>query len=840
MRLLKLSRQPAFMVPKDGGKSAFWVGLTVDEEREKLIKESKDRENDGGLSDKKFVNSVKELIELIEMLGIEKIEKEISCLNREVKERKNTEDKKKWVLEELEKTLAKRISLDGGSFDLHERFVKLEKISPDGNKIFENKWLKWQVILTLLTSSIIFSSIIFSLGFSVVNIIFSIFVFYLSTIGGKIFWGNLFAFVSKEPKKVLKKAPYRRKFCSNEISSVVPLPLPPLIIVIPFKDCSNKIALETLQRALREREDYQQWGGRCQIIAIDDDINLENKIEGKVLNVEKLEGEIKERVKFYRENKIAFVVTSKGIDRKGKFGKPIAMNYMRKIAEEYERIKTRENFSELREDLVRKIIEERGYFEGDLSFPEEGIILLLDKDTYLSVGVSKFIMNEFLKEKRLAYLQCHCCPYNIDENYFAKIVGFLTKVYYDMAFPLSTFYGSVVPLVGHAAYLRKEFFQWNEKRVSEDLSLEIDLVQKGFYGRYIDLPPHLTFYEYVSNNWEEEVMHTHRYVYGAMQFFFNPPNEWIRKGILTSQIKNFLKSSSLPWYVKIDLIWYLTGLFSHTLLWSMLFLITPFAPIHIAGIVFPQITFTGLGTLVYLIHKKEKKEEEKIKEYLKCTTFFGFSVISQSWYGVKGVFDFLLNRKPKFRSSLAGEELKKLSLKQAIWEEKSLILRNLGEIGIFGTLLYISPLTISNLAIFSFTFWVLGNYFMWPYLLNPTLMGALREKISNSFSFFSPSIRGLRQASLSPGGAASIYENRIRPGSNFLSEAGDLSVAGGARPAGRDNEIDKNRQDRENDGGKPEYSEYIGKYRKIAKDKGIDSLIGVCDLNDSREVTSQE
>ncbi|MCD6228731.1 MAG: hypothetical protein J7K17_04580, partial [Candidatus Omnitrophica bacterium] len=42
------------------------------------------------------------------------------------------------------------------------------------------------------------------------------------------------------------------------------------------------------------------------------------------------------------------------------------------------------------------------------------------------------------------------------------------------------------------------------------------------------------------------------------------------------------------------------------------------------------------------------------------------------------------------------------------------------------------------------------------------------------------------------------------------------------------------------DGGKPEYSEYIGKYRKIAKDKGIDSLIGVCDLNDSREVTSQE
>ncbi|RKY30527.1 MAG: hypothetical protein DRP68_06000, partial [Candidatus Omnitrophota bacterium] len=42
--LLKLSRQPAFVVSKDGGNSAFWVGLTIDEEREEFVKESEDRE----------------------------------------------------------------------------------------------------------------------------------------------------------------------------------------------------------------------------------------------------------------------------------------------------------------------------------------------------------------------------------------------------------------------------------------------------------------------------------------------------------------------------------------------------------------------------------------------------------------------------------------------------------------------------------------------------------------------------------------------------------------------------------------------------------------------------
>ncbi|RKY42481.1 MAG: phosphoglycerate kinase, partial [Candidatus Omnitrophota bacterium] len=41
------------------------------------------------------------------------------------------------------------------------------------------------------------------------------------------------------------------------------------------------------------------------------------------------------------------------------------------------------------------------------------------------------------------------------------------------------------------------------------------------------------------------------------------------------------------------------------------------------------------------------------------------------------------------------------------------------------------------------------------------------------------------------------------------------------------------------DGGKPEYSKYIRNSREVAENKGIDSLIGVSDLNDSRKVTSQ-
>ncbi|RLC78505.1 MAG: hypothetical protein DRI61_09765, partial [Chloroflexi bacterium] len=57
VRLLKLSRQPAFMVPKDGGKSSFWVGLII-EEREKFIEESKDRRNDGGGKDKLTLQSL--------------------------------------------------------------------------------------------------------------------------------------------------------------------------------------------------------------------------------------------------------------------------------------------------------------------------------------------------------------------------------------------------------------------------------------------------------------------------------------------------------------------------------------------------------------------------------------------------------------------------------------------------------------------------------------------------------------------------------------------------------------------------------------------------------------
>ncbi|RKY29562.1 MAG: hypothetical protein DRP68_07190, partial [Candidatus Omnitrophota bacterium] len=46
--------------------------------------------------------------------------------------------------------------------------------------------------------------------------------------------------------------------------------------------------------------------------------------------------------------------------------------------------------------------------------------------------------------------------------------------------------------------------------------------------------------------------------------------------------------------------------------------------------------------------------------------------------------------------------------------------------------------------------------------------------IVNNLSFILPSIRGLRQASLSPGGAASIYENNNRPGSISFLRGGPL------------------------------------------------------------------
>ncbi len=97
---------------------------------------------------------------------------------------------------------------------------------------------------------------------------------------------------------------------------------------------------------------------------------------------------------------------------------------------------------------------------------------------------------------------------------------------------------------------------WNENTVCEDFDLSLRFQIAGYYGRYISYTGN-DFKEGVSPTYCDEIVRFKKYALGTSEITFNKISDWWKKGIFSPAIKNYIKSSLIPWYSKILLLSYL-------------------------------------------------------------------------------------------------------------------------------------------------------------------------------------------------------------------------------------------------------------------------------------------
>jgi cellulose synthase/poly-beta-1,6-N-acetylglucosamine synthase-like glycosyltransferase len=184
------------------------------------------------------------------------------------------------------------------------------------------------------------------------------------------------------------------------------------------------------------------------------------------------------------------------------------------------------------------------------------IIVQLDKDSVMPPDVIRATVPEFLDDPTLAYTQHASYPTN-EERYFSVVVGWFTRLLYDLAIPSKCLIpGSLTPLMGHNIFLRRSDLlrvgAWYEHSVCEDLALCLRVHGSGSHGKYIAYPGH-QFGEAVTRVYTEELEKFRRYAFGAAEAVLNPISEWEHRGIITESWRRFCRSEHVRWYQVVDL-----------------------------------------------------------------------------------------------------------------------------------------------------------------------------------------------------------------------------------------------------------------------------------------------
>lgn len=301
-------------------------------------------------------------------------------------------------------------------------------------------------------------------------------------------------------------------------------------ISIPVYLEDNNIIFQTLRDSLDAKNYYRHQRGQANIVVSDDGIGilLQGMCDTKTINrmvrkykraPDSFSDETRkalERIVFYRENKIGFVVRPK-TRRPGLFKKASNLNYTLRLGEA---LKTKSLWRLTKPGSGEKF--EGGYAEGDISTHE--IILLLDKDSGVNKKIIKAIVPEFAHDDKLAYVQCSTEAKNIKENYFARLTGRQTNDLFHNVWPCQALKKFFVPLVGHNVFIRKSALEmihlWSEHKVSEDFDAAIKFYARGYHGKYAQLEE-LNFSEYTSRTFIEETNKQYRYTYGLFEMMFS-------------------------------------------------------------------------------------------------------------------------------------------------------------------------------------------------------------------------------------------------------------------------------------------------------------------------------
>lgn len=405
-------------------------------------------------------------------------------------------------------------------------------------------------ILYIINNKIWFAS--FTLLLIIFGVVF--FSFALKTIVGCLF--------------IMIISPLKSLYANSTYFSAIKTPyidlpsinLPPVIIHMPvYKEDLDMVIKPSVLNVLKAIEFYKSKGGICKYLIFDDGLQLLDVTEKR------------KRVKFYKKYNIGFIARPPE-NRNGLFKKASNMNYGISICVEINNIIS--NNSDIRlKEAIQIVYEDKQnvILGGNLTIPDDSIILLIDADTRIPEDCIFDTISEFIESPDLPYTQHFTNPFDEQSsNYWECLISYFTKKIYFNGIGFSTALGDSAPLVGHNAFIRwkslnevkiSEKIFWSEETVSEDFDLFIRLACTNKFGRYITYTGN-EFQEGISLSYIDEVIKMKKFTFGACEMCFNPFKYWFTKGPLNKLLLNYLKAKYISWYQKINLCIYMSTYFA--------------------------------------------------------------------------------------------------------------------------------------------------------------------------------------------------------------------------------------------------------------------------------------
>ena len=201
-------------------------------------------------------------------------------------------------------------------------------------------------------------------------------------------------------------------------------------------------------------------------------------------------------------------------------------------------------------------------------------ILLFVSDSSTNIDCIDKLIYEIENNPKIGFLQMKTNAKIICGNLWEKIIAHFTNSIYEINFLYACSNGFPAPLVGHNCMLRfdviievekningyspREYLNWkvwDENRVSEDFVMSLNMMDLGYYGKYIYFDCEMK--EGVTLNIIDEIIKLKKYMYGINEIIFNPFKYWFKKGI-TSEICSLLVfSKQIDIFTKYALISYI-------------------------------------------------------------------------------------------------------------------------------------------------------------------------------------------------------------------------------------------------------------------------------------------
>ena len=349
---------------------------------------------------------------------------------------------------------------------------------------------------------------------------------------------------------------------NSQYFSATKTPLPPeysdypmVVVQMPVYKESLAVIEKTYGYVKKAMDCYIEKGGKAKLFICDDGLQLIDP---------------EDRLRFYTNNNINFIARP-AENRKGIFKKASNLNYALHVAAKVTtsplmpEVALLELWKEMNEEFI-------GY--GDLSLPDECLLLLIDVDTKIPETCMHDVVGEFVENKALAYTQHFTQPFDEQNgNYWEKIISFFTSKIYIIGIGASCCMGDMAPIVGHNVFFRWSSLKkltyeednrtkvWSENNVSEDFDVYLRLSLINEYGRFVMYTGN-DFQEGVSLTFIDEVIKFRKFAYGACELVFNKIPAWITKGPINKTYIRYLRSRNIKWYHKLSLTMYMTTFFA--------------------------------------------------------------------------------------------------------------------------------------------------------------------------------------------------------------------------------------------------------------------------------------